>query len=157
MIRLQRSLLVERDPESVFRLISDPSSYPDFVVGITRWQPLSGDKRGRGARYRILMRVGSIEAGGVVRVERWVENQLIEWRSERGVHQTGRWEVRPAAAGAEVRLTLEFDLSGGPVGRLVERLAGRMVARNMYATLLAVRRLLEFERRPGSSKQPSAG
>ena len=151
MIRLQRSLLVEREPEEVFRLLSDPDRYPQFMVGITRWRPLSGDKRGPGARYRILMRVGSIEAGGVVRVERWDENRVIEWVSERGIHQTGRWELEPAASGTDVRLTLEFDLSGGPVGRVVERLAGRMVARNMYATLLAVRRLLEFESRSASS------
>jgi ribosome-associated toxin RatA of RatAB toxin-antitoxin module len=158
MIRLQRRLLVEREPEEVFRLLSDPARYPEFIVGITRWRPLSGDRRGPGARYRILMRVGSIEAGGVVRVGRWEENRLIEWTSERGIHQTGRWDLQPAASGTEVRLTLEFDLSGGPVGWLVERLAGRMVSRNMYATLLAVRRLLEYEGpSTSSSSSTSAG
>ena len=40
-------------------------------------------------------------------------------------------------------LEVSFDLSGGPVGRLVELLAGRMVGRNLYATLLAARRLVE--------------
>jgi ribosome-associated toxin RatA of RatAB toxin-antitoxin module len=150
MIRLQRGLLIERDPEAVFELLSDPAGYPEFMTGLTRWRPLSRKKRGTGARFRVLMQVGSIEAGGIVKVVRWEENRLIEWTSERGVHQTGRWGLHPVASGTEVKLTLQFDVSGGVIGRLVERLAGRMVSRNMYATLLAVRRLLEYERRPTS-------
>jgi ribosome-associated toxin RatA of RatAB toxin-antitoxin module len=154
MIRVQRSLLVERDPEAVFGLLSDPARYPEFMVGITHWRPLSGTRRGVGTRFRVLMRVGSIEAGGIVKVVKWDENRLIEWSSERGIQQRGRWELRRAKSGTEVQLTLEFDLSGGPVGRLVERLTGRMVSRNMYATLLAVRRLLEYEGRAVPSSRP---
>lgn len=38
---------------------------------------------------------------------------------------------------------MRYDLSGGPLGRLVEHLTGRIVERNLWATLLAARRILE--------------
>ncbi|MGI8707575.1 MAG: SRPBCC family protein [Actinomycetota bacterium] len=146
MIRLTQRILIDDKPKKVFALISDPARYPDFFVGITRWKPMTKKKRGQGARYRVLMAVGSIEAGGTVKVERWDENVLITWGSEAGVEQRGRWELHPTDEGTELLLQIEFALSGGPVGWAVERLAGRTVVRNMWATLLAVRRLIEMER-----------
>nr|MBA2600354.1 SRPBCC family protein [Actinomycetota bacterium] len=138
--------MIDDKPKKVFALISDPARYPDFFVGITRWKPMTKKKRGQGARYRVLMAVGSIEAGGTVKVERWDENVLITWGSEAGVEQRGRWELHPTDEGTELLLQIEFALSGGPVGWAVERLAGRTVVRNMWATLLAARRLIEMER-----------
>jgi len=146
VIRLTQRILIDDKPKKVFALISDPARYPDFFVGITRWKPMTKKKRGQGARYRVLMAVGSIEAGGTVKVERWDENVLITWGSEAGVEQRGRWELHPTDEGTELLLQIEFALSGGPVGWAVERLAGRTVVRNMWATLLAARRLIEMER-----------
>jgi ribosome-associated toxin RatA of RatAB toxin-antitoxin module len=145
-MKIQRTIEIDRDPETVFELVDDPGRYRDFFVGITKWEPRSKKLRGVGARYRVLMKVGSIEAGGTVRVTRRTEPETIEWAAEQGIRQQGCWSLEPSPSGG-TRLTLEidFDLSGGPVGALVARLAGRIVARNMWATLLAVRRVLEAE------------
>ena len=149
MKTVTRTITIDADRKSVFKLIGEPQRYPDFFVGITRWESLSRTKRAAGARYRVLMRVGSIEAGGVIRVERWEEPELITWTWERGVHQEGRWQLDEVAGGTNLTLEVDFDLSGGPVGSLVEQLAGRIVGRNTWATLLAARRLIELESRSG--------
>jgi ribosome-associated toxin RatA of RatAB toxin-antitoxin module len=149
MHKLIRSIEVEREPEAVFDLLADPSRYPEFFVGITRWERCSTKERGLGAEYRVLMRVGSIEAGGIVRVTDWQEPLTIAWRSERGIDQHGRWTVRPREDGhTEVTLEIAYDLVGGPIGRLVELIVARVVGGNMAATMLALRRILEFEERP---------
>ena len=145
MIRLTQTNVNDEDPKKIFSLISDPSRYPEFFVGITRWKPMTRKKRGEGARYRVLMAVGSIEAGGTVEVTRWEENVMIAWSSEAGIDQRGRWEIHPTAEGSELLLQIEFALSGGPVGWMVERLAGKTVTRNMWATLLAAGRLVELD------------
>lgn len=146
MRKIVQEIVVERDPDEVWSLISDPDRYPDFFKGLTRWKLLSGEP-GIGARYRVLMQVGSIEAGGIVSVTEWRTAEAIRWESERGIRQRGSWTLRPVAVGTEVRLEIGFDLSGGPVGRLVEVLTGRIVARNLSATLMAARRLLDAEYR----------
>ena len=149
MFKLQRSLIVQRDPESVFELISDPIRFPEFFSGITRWERCSQKERGMGAEYRVLMRVGSIEAGGVIRITDWQEPRTIAWRSERGVTQQGRWTVTSLENGTtELSLEIAYDLAGGPIGRFVELLVSRIVGGNMDATLLAARRILTYEERP---------
>lgn len=145
MREIVQEMIIERAPDEVWNLISDADRYPDFFTGLTRWNLLS-EQPGLGARYRVLMQVGSIQAGGIVAVTEWRISKSIRWESEQGIHQQGCWTLRSVAAGTEVTLAISFDLSGGPVGRIVEILAGRIVARNMWATLLAARRLLESDR-----------
>ena len=53
----------------------------------------------------------------------------------------------------DVELEIAYDLAGGPIGRLVERIVSRVVGGNMAATMLAVRRILEFEERPRALRQ----
>ena len=144
MRKIIEETVIERTPDEVWSLISDPDRYPDFFKGLTSWKLLSREP-GIGARYRVLMQVGSIEAGGIVSVTEWRTSKVIRWESERGIHQRGSWRLRPVENGTEVTLEISFDLSGGPVGRLVELLTGRIIARNMWATLLAARRLLESD------------
>jgi ribosome-associated toxin RatA of RatAB toxin-antitoxin module len=147
MIQLRRSVLIERDPAHVFALVSDPGRYPEFFDGITRWEPRSRKRRGVGAKFRVLVQVGSIEAGGTVGISDWAENERIAWESEAGIEQRGAWEIVPSGGGSELTLEIEFNLRGF-AGWLAERLAGRVVERHMMATVLAARRLLEFESRP---------
>lgn len=145
MRTLFQRVLIERDIRRVFALVSDPARYPDFFSGLSRWKLLS-EEAGLGARYRVLMRVGSIDAGGTVKVTEWEAPYTIAWEWEQGVHQFGRWRLRETAGGTELALEISFDLSGGPVGGVVEHIAGRSVARNLRASLLAARHLLETER-----------
>ena len=145
MITLRREIEINRDAEAVFALIADPVRYPEFLVGITKWELCSEKVRGLGTSFRVLMRVGSIEAGGTVKVTDWQEPRTIAWRSERGIHQQGRWTVTTHEDGSsELVLEIGYDLGGGPVGWLVERLVGRIVGGNVQASLLAARRVLTF-------------
>ena len=134
---------MEAPRAKVFDLVDEPRRYPEFFVGMTKWEPRSKKLRGVGAKYRVLMQVGSIEAGGTVGVTRRRVNELIEWKHEQGIRQEGRWRLRSIEGGTELALEVRYDLSGGIVGRLVEQVTGRIVERNLWATLLAARRLLE--------------
>lgn len=139
---LRRSLVIDTSPPAVFDLVSDPDRYEEFQAGITRWEPRTKKKKGKGARFKVLMKVGSIEAGGVVRIIEWRRPHLIEWESEQGIDHRGRWEIEASDGGTELALRLEYHLVG-PFSGLVERLAGRVIARNVEASLLAARRILE--------------
>lgn len=143
MKTIRKSIVIEAARPKVFELVDDPGCYPSFFVGMTKWEPRSKKRRGVGAKYRVLMQVGSIEAGGTVRVTERTANEAIAWTWEQGIHQSGRWSLRDLDGRTELTLEVRYDLSGGPLGRLVEQLTGRIVERNLWATLLAARRLLE--------------
>src|SRR5438477_568384 len=141
MMRISRQVLIDRPRREVFALVSDLSRAHEWFAGITRWEPRSRKRRGVGARYRVLVRVGSIEAGGTLAVTEWRPPETIAWESQDGVEQRGRWRLRGTGSGTQLSLEIEFSLPGGPAGWLVERLAGRAIARDMMATLLAARRI----------------
>jgi ribosome-associated toxin RatA of RatAB toxin-antitoxin module len=145
VIRLERSIVIERGAARVFGLVSEPSRYPEFFAGITKWESRSQKKRGIGARFRVLMKVGSIEAGGTVTVSNWEDDRLIAWSSDQGIRHKGQWSLEPRGPATKLTLIMEYELAGGPMGWLVERIAGRIVGRNLTATLMGARRLLEHE------------
>ena len=144
-MRISQRIHIDREPKEVFALIGDPARYPDFLVGMTRWKPVSEETQGVGARFRVLMKVGSIEVGGIVEVTRWEEPVCIEWTAQQGVRQSGRWLLDPDDGGTDLRLEIDYDIGGGLTGKLVERIAARTIARNSWATLLAARRLVEVD------------
>ena len=147
-MKLSRSVLIERPPKDVFALVSDLSRGPEWFAGITRWEPRSRRRRGVGAKFRVLAKIGSVEAGGTLVVTEWKPPRTIAWDSESGIDQRGRWRLRKSGSSAtELSLEIEYTLPG-VAGWLAERLAGRVVGRDMMATLLAARRILEFEEPP---------
>ena len=139
---IRRSVLIRRDVRAVWDVVSDIGRYPEFFRGVTRWQACSDLTAGVGACYRVLMQVGAIEAGGTVCTTEWVEQSRIAWRAERGIDQWGSWRLEPLADGTRLTLQVGFALAG-PLRWPVERLAGRIVARHLSATLLGARRLSE--------------
>jgi uncharacterized membrane protein len=144
MITVTRAIHVDRPPKDVWQLAGDLERYPEFFAGITKWEPRSEQRSGVGARYRVLMQVGSIQAGGTLRIIEWDEDRRLGWDSEAGIQMTGHTEVEPQGAGTRLHFNVSFDLPG-PAGWLVERIASRIVGRNLLATLLAARRILEHE------------
>lgn len=147
-MQLAQKIRIEAEPKEVFALVGDPTRYPQFLAGMTTWKQLSAGPPGVGSQFRTLMKVGSVEVGGVVEVDRWDESEFISWHSETGVRQTGAWRLEPVEGGTELRLEIGYDVGGGPIGWLTERLAARTMARNMWATLLACRRLVEESEPP---------
>ena len=84
------NITIGAPPSLVWATVSDPARALHYMSGITRWE-IEGDQRdGLGARYRMLMRVGSAEIGGIVELVEWVEERDIAWTSVTGVDQRGR-------------------------------------------------------------------
>src|SRR5438445_3995645 len=140
---ISQKIRIERPPADVFKLIGDPARYPAFLTGMTTWKPLSEQTQGVGARFRVLMKVGSVQVGGVVEVVRWEDGVTIEWTAVQGTRTTGRWVLSPAEGGTDLRIEIDYEIGGGAVGGLVERIAARTIARNLWASLLAARRIVE--------------
>jgi uncharacterized membrane protein len=132
----------------VWEIVSDPTRALDYMSGVTRWEVEGEQERGRGARYRMLLRVGAAQVGGVIEVVEWDEPRELAWTSVTGVDQRGRFRLRSTRGGqTQVEIRLAYGVPGaGPVGWLVELLAARAVAEHLRRTLLALERTLEHER-----------
>jgi uncharacterized membrane protein len=146
-MRLSESVEVAAPPKAVWDYLSEPDNYLKFMSGVTRWD-VEGDKRsGCGARYRMLIRVGSAEVGGLIEIVEWDEPNDIAWSSVTGVDQRGRWRLRRnRRGGTRVELRFAYGVAGaGLLGWLSEKVAAPGLRRHLRRSLHQLKRQVEQE------------
>jgi uncharacterized membrane protein len=146
-MRVGARIDIAAPPELVWEAVADPERYLHFMAGLTRWEPAAERTRGLGARYRMLMRVGSAEVGGLVEIVEWDEPCDLAWASVTGVDQRGRWRLRARPADrTAVELRLSYGVAGaGPLGWLAERVAAPTVRGHLGRSLAQLKRQVEHE------------
>ena len=146
-MRLEQSIQVDASREDVWRVVSDPARYPDFMHGVTRWEHAGGRKTGAGARYSVRMHVGNAYVGGVIEIVEFNKPVELAWVSITGIDQRGRWRLRERdQGGTDVTLRLIYDSPGGVIGQLAEFMSAPLVSGNLRATMQALKRLVQSSR-----------
>jgi uncharacterized membrane protein len=150
-MRVAESIEVTAPPEVVWKVLSDPTRYLHFLSGFTRWEVVSDRPDGMGARYKILMRVGSAEVGGLVEVVEWSENRELAWNSITGIDQRGRWRIRERdPRDGKPRTWVELRLTAGVAGSgffgwLSERIAAPTVRGHLRRSVQQLKRQVEHD------------
>jgi uncharacterized membrane protein len=157
-MRLIEKVQIEAPCEVVWDYIADPDNYPDFMVGLSRWEVVGKQRNGLGARYRVLIHVGAADVGGLVEIVEWKPGRDIALNSVTGVDQRARWRLRETG---EDRTRAEFHYAygvagGGLAGLVAERLASRQLRGYLRGTLGNLKRIVEGEP-AAASKAPAAG
>jgi uncharacterized membrane protein len=146
-MRVAESIEVNAPPALVWASVSDPERYLHFMSGVTRWSVDGEVAIGLGARYRMLLRVGSAEVGGLIEVVEFKPERDLAWVSVTGVDQRGRWRLRERDRGrTHVELRLQYGVAGSGIsGWLAENLAARTVQGHLRRSLRQLKRQVEHE------------
>jgi len=146
-MRLAESIHVNAPPALVWDWVTDPARYLHFMSGVTRWSVEGEQERGLGARYRMLLRVGSAEVGGLIEIVEHKPERDLAWNSVTGIDQRGRWRIREREGGSSaVELRLQYGVAGaGMSGWVAERLAARTVRGHLQHSLRQLKRQVEHE------------
>jgi uncharacterized membrane protein len=133
--------------ESVWAAVSDPERMLSFMSGVTRWEVQSDEPTGLGARYRMLMRVGSAEIGGLIEIVEWEPPCELAWTSITGIDQRGRWRLRAApGARTSAEIRLAYGVAGSGLGGWVaERIAAPVVTSHLRSSCRQLARLIDHE------------
>jgi len=147
-MRATAQTVISAPIETVWSFVSDPEQALSFMSGVTRWEVESEQPDGLGARYRMLLRVGSAEVGGLIEVVEWEPPRELAWTSITGVDQRGRWRLRPISEGrTRVEIRLAAGVAGsGLAGWLAERIAQPAISSHLRSTVAQLARLVEHER-----------
>jgi len=146
-MRTRAAVDVSAPPEVVWEFVSDPRHYLHFMSGVTRWE-VSGERpQGAGARYRMLMRVGSAEVGGLIEIVEFEPGRELAWTSVTGIDQRGRWRLRAISPErTRVELRISYGVAGsGLLGWLAEHVAAPTVSGHLRRTLEQLKRQVEHE------------
>jgi uncharacterized membrane protein len=146
-VRVSAQIHVSAPPQAVWEVISNPARQLSYMSGITRWEVVGEQPAGLGARYRILLRVGSAEVGGLIELVEFVEPREIAWTSVTGVDQRGRWRLRQASDGrTRVELRLAYGVAGSGLGGWVaEHVAAPIVTGHLRRTVQQLKGQVEAE------------
>src|SRR5688572_3023845 len=127
------------------------------MSGVTRWEPASDRRSGLGARYRMLLRVGAAEVGGLIEFVEWRPETDMAWTSVTGVDQRGRWRVRRIDDGStRVDLRYNYGVAGaGIAGLLAERVAALPISRHLKRSLQQLKREVEHEQLRAQARERS--
>jgi len=159
-MRITAEVEIGAPPAAVWQFVSDPARYLEFMSGMTRWEVVSENGRGLGARYRMLLLVGSAEVGGLVEVVEWEEERDIAWHSVKGLDQRGRWRLRETeSGGTHVELRLQYGVAGaGITGWIAERVGAGQVSRHLRRSVVELKRQVELEglRRRAAQRRTAA-
>lgn len=147
-MRLNESITVSAPPSLVWEHIAEPSNYLHFMSGITRWEVEGEQRQGLGARYRMLIRVGSAEVGGLIEIVEWEPERELAWSSVLGVDQRGRWRLRETRDGrTRVELRYAYGVAGAGIpGWIAELVASPSLGSNLRKSLHQLKRQVEHER-----------
>lgn len=147
-MRVGAAIDITAPPAAIWAFVDDPSRYLHFMAGITRWEVVSDHATGLGARYRMLMHVGSAEVGGLVEIVEHTPGRDLAWTSVVGVDQRGRWRLRDTHRDGvtRVELRLSYGVAGsGPFGWIAERVAAPTVRGHLRRSVQQLKRQVEHE------------
>jgi uncharacterized membrane protein len=145
-VRVGASIDVTAPADAIWAFVDDPTRYLHFMSGITRWEVVGGQASGLGARYRMLMHVGSAEVGGLVEVVEHDPGRDMAWVSVVGIDQRGRWRLRQRDDRTRVELRLSYGVAGsGVFGWLAEHVAAPTVRAHLRRSLQQLKRQVEHE------------
>ena len=147
-MRLKESVVISASPRLIWDYLADPSNYLHFMSGVTRWEVCGEERTGLGARYRMLIKVGSAEVGGLIEVVEFARHGDLAWTSITGVDQRGRWRLRPAHEGRSTvtTLRLSYGVAGSGIwGWLADQVAAPTVRGHLRRSLQQLKRQVEHE------------
>ncbi|TRW89044.1 SRPBCC family protein [Mycolicibacterium sp. 018/SC-01/001] len=143
-MRLSRSIIVDAEPHLVWKHISDPGCYPEFMANLERWEIVPDTPAGVGARYTVHWKVGSVPIGGVIEVSEFDEPRDLAWIGITGITLRGRFRMRDAGDGrTKITFRLAYEAPGGLLGLIADRVAASQVTRTMDETLRRLKDLVE--------------
>lgn len=143
-MRVQRQCVVDADRDTVWKVVSNPDCYPEFMASLERWETAGDGPAGLGARYTVHWKVGSVPIGGVIEVVEFDPPRELSWVGLAGVSQRGRFRLRDMSDGrTKVTFRLAYESAGNVLGLIADRVAAGQVGRNMGETLKNLRRMVE--------------
>ncbi len=136
MVRHQ--VVVDAPRERVFDYVDGYQNVPEYLIGVTHFDPTTDQTRGLGSVFDVRVDLGPKKIKAVVECTRYVENELIELRAIDGFEADTTWRFADDGNGTDLQLEINYTLPGGIAGRVLGGIIGPFAAqavRHIEATI----------------------
>ena len=142
-MRVEEWIRIDAPREEIWRYVSEPERYSEFMVGST-WSPVPDEpSSGPRARFEICIEVGSIDLGGIIEVVEWDPPHELAWTNITGIDQRGRWILRDRGDHTDVTIRLSYQVPGGFLALVASQLGKPLIQRDARQSLQALREAVE--------------
>ncbi|AZG45303.1 SRPBCC family protein [Gordonia insulae] len=117
MATIRHQSVVDVPRDRVFAYVNDYQNVPNFMYGVTRFDPTSETTEGVGSTFAVAMNAGPKTLKSTVQTVEWVENEVIRLESIEGFSANTTWRFADADGGTEVAVEFGYTLPGGLAGR----------------------------------------
>lgn len=138
MIHVRHDGVAHVELDTAFAYVADHRTVPEWMYGVTRFEPVGEQVRGVGAVFDACMRIGPAAFTSRLEIVEWEDNHRIVLSSISGFRTRSAWQFDDLGDG-DMRLAVDFgyQLPGGLAGRaaglLIEPLVGTIVRRTENA------------------------
>jgi carbon monoxide dehydrogenase subunit G len=144
-VRAERTVQLEAPPERVYDLVMDPDRLDEWVTIHDHLENAPSGQLEEGSQLTQCLRL----AGSRFKVH-WtvVQNdrcRRVVWEGKGPVASHARvvYEFEPNGEGTRFSYANEYELPGGPLGRLAERTVSRMTRKALDGSLQRLKSLVE--------------
>jgi carbon monoxide dehydrogenase subunit G len=142
-MHIEESIEVEAPREEVWKFVSQPERYEEFMFG-SHWATVNGEPTsGPRARFRISIEVRSIDLGGLVEIVEWDPPHELTWTSITGIDQRGRWILRDCPIGTRASIRASYQVPGGVLALMASRLSKPLIRRDLRRSVAALKESVE--------------
>lgn len=144
MIHVRHTAVAAAPVGEVFTHIDDYRNVPDWMFGVTRFDPVGDLARGLGARFDVAMQVGPKTLRAMVEVTEWERDRVITLSSVSGIGSCSSWLFSPVGDDrTELSVDFGYELPGGLAGRALGKIIEPVVGTAIRQTEANLRRQVE--------------
>jgi len=138
MIHVRHSAVAAVAVDVAFDYIDDHRTVPEWMFGVTRFDPIGDRTHGLGAVYDVTMRIGPKDLESRVEIVEWERDRSIVLSSVSGFRTSSSWRFT-TVDDEQTRLDVDFayglpgGLAGLALGKLVEPVVGTAVRQTEQA------------------------
>ncbi|WP_305093060.1 SRPBCC family protein [Prescottella sp. R16] len=144
MIHVRHKAVAVVPVELAFAHIDDYRNVPDWMFGITRFDPIGTQVQGLGARYDAAMQIGPKTMKSTVEITEWEQDRLITLSSVEGFGNKSSWMFAPVGDDhTELSVDFGYELPGGMAGRMLGKLIEPFVVTAIRQTEANLRKQIE--------------
>lgn len=129
MVDIHHTSTANAPVDVVFEYLDDYSTAPEWMLGLSKFEPIGDKTRGLGAVFDGSMKLGPKTLHSTVEVTEWVENKMITMKSIKGFVNWSTWHFKQLGPD-ETELVVDFTyiLPGGVAGKALGRIIEPFVA-----------------------------
>lgn len=143
MTTVERSIFIHATPDEIDAISTDGSRLPEWYVGIEQAEP-DGLFPEPGGSVKMIYKAAGVAFDITMTTVEMVQGQYISYQMKGMIAGTTTWSYMPEGDGTWLTATFDYEMPGGGVGKVVDRLVvERMNADNLERSLQNLKALVE--------------